>query len=265
MLNNSFELESQYSAFPFNDDSIIEDNSFESQSKEISLDKMLDIFKDKSENIEEPKRKTNLFITSECTNDTSLKNKKRGRPTDSEKENKKIHDKFSSDNIKRKIQVHYLTFIIYFINDILKSSGIKDEFKKLSYDFKKVVSQQKFNLLKSSTIGEIVSNKISTKYKKNEENHNSKLYDIFKTNEVLEKIFDMNYLDFFKMYYMKNKTSLDLKIFGIEKEITLSKKTETYYDLLEKLKKEEDEGYIKLINDCINKHYRKEKKFVLCC
>ena len=65
----------------------------------------------------------------------------------------------------------------------------------------------------------------------------------------------MNYLDFFRNFYMKKEKIVDLKIFGIDKIITLSEKTETYYDLLEKLKKEEDKKYIKLIDECIKDNY----------
>lgn len=252
-MNDNFELDSQNSLFLFNDDSETENDSPESQINKISLQDMLKIFEDNTyEETQVHKKTSNLFKTSISTNDTSLIKKKRGRLVDSENKNIKKHDKFSPDNIQRKIQVHYLNFIICFINDILEYLGIREKFLNISYEFKKVVNKQQFNILKSSTIGKIFSYEISTKYKK-EENFNSNLYEIFEKNKVLPKLFDMNYLTFFQLYYMKKEKSLDLKIFGIDKEITLSKKTKTYYDLIEKFKK--DENYINHINDCINKNY----------
>ena len=126
------------------------------------------------------------------------------------------------------------------------------------------MKQKKFAELKSKNIGEIVSSRISIKYKK-EHSTNKNLYDHLKANEVLGKIFDMNYMTFFRMYYMKNEKSINIKIFGIEKEIPLNQKTETFYEFLEKEKsKEKNEKYINQIKECLNKKFLKEKMFVLC-
>jgi hypothetical protein len=207
--------------------------------------------------------RSNLFIVRDATNDTTLsKNKKRGRQTHLKKE-RKTHDKFSADNILRKIQVHFISFIVLFLNDILRSFGIREKFLKLDYEFKKDVNKQNFAELKNKNIGEIISSKISTKYKK-DENTNSNLYELLKTNKVLGKIFDIKYFTFFKKYYMKNEKTVDLTIFGIEKKITLSKKIKTYYEFLENEKsKAKDEKYINQIKECLNKYYLKEKKFKL--
>lgn len=208
-----------------------------------------------------------FIIERDATNDTNfLKSKKRGRHTKL-REKKKNHDKFSFDNIQRKIQVHFISYIIFFLNDILKSFGIKEKFLKLDYQFKKDINKQKFNEFKSKNIGEIVSNNISTKYKK-KENNNSDLYKNLKTNKELGDlgtIFKMNYMTFFKMYYMKNEKTIEIKMFGIQKKITLSKKSETYHEFIEKEKlKENNENYINKINECLNKRFLKSKKFVLC-
>ena len=244
------------------------ESNFDDQEN-ISINDMLKIFlssgDEKKEIIQPPiPISSNLFIVRDATSDTILlKNKKRGRHTNL-KEKKKEHDKFSADNVQRKIQVHFISFIINFLNDILKSVGIREKFLKLNYEFKKDVNKQKFAELKSKNVGEIVSSKISIKYKK-EENVNKNLYEHLKKYEALGKIFDLNYMTFFRMYYMKNEKTLDLKLFGIEKEVALSKKTETYYDFIEKLKtKEKNEKYINQINQCLDKKFLNEKKFVLC-
>ena len=200
-----------------------------------------------------------LFIVRDTTRDTTvLKNKKRGRQTNL-KEGNKNHDKFTPDNIIRKIQVHFITFIVFFLNDILSSFGITEKFCKLDYEFIKDTNKQKLAELKNKNIGEIISNKISTRYKK-DENTNINLYENLKSNETFGKIFSMNYMIFFKMFYMKNEKTVDLRILGIEKEIALSKETKTYYEFLAKQK---DEKYIKKIKEILNKNYLKKKKFVL--
>ena len=242
---------------------------YDQDQDSISINDMLKIFLppgDETDEIIPPSIpiRSNLFIVRDTTNDTTLsKTKKRGRQTNL-KEEKKTHDKFSDDNILRKIQVHFISFIILFLNDILRSFGIREKFLKLDYKFKKDVNKKKVAELKKKNIGEIVSNKISTKYKM-DENTNSNLYEYLKINEVLAKIFDINYMTLFKMYYMKKEKTADLRIFGIEKEISLSKKTETFHEFLEEEKsKSKDEEYIRKIMKSLNKNYLKEKKFVLC-
>ena len=276
MSDDFFESESEYSAYSF------ENDSFKNQIKNISVEEMATIFKDNKNGEEEDEipfrsnesenneiitnstpaeRKTNLFKTSisDRTNDTTLLKNKRGRKSNSEEEKEKNHDKYSPDNIKRKVQVHYLSFIPSSINDILESCGMKEKFYKLDYEFKKIVNKKHFNYLISSNIGDIISKEISKKYKKKRKDNNSSVHNNFITNKVLEGIFEMKYLDFFRMFYMKKEKIVDLKIFGIDKIFTLSKQTETYYDLLEKLKKEEDEKYIKLIDECIKNNYLSER------
>ena len=50
--------------------------------------------------------------------------KKRGRHTEQENNNKKLHDKFKTDNQIRTIQVHYFNFIIKFLNTILNELNL---------------------------------------------------------------------------------------------------------------------------------------------
>ena len=273
MSDNYFELESEYSTYSFNS-SKTENDSFNYQIENAPVEEMIKIFKDNkneedkddlSQNEVESNKnitnstpaehKTDKFRTSR-TNDTTLpKNKKRGRKSNSEEEKEKNHDKYSPDNVKRKIQVHYLSFITLIINVILDSCGIREKFYKLEYEFKRIVNKKHFNYLINSKIGDIISKEISNKYKKKRKDNNSNVYNYFIANKVLEGIFEMKYLDFFRMFYMKKDKIVDLKIIGIDKIITLSEKTETYYDLLEKLKKENDEKYIKLIDECIKNYY----------
>ena len=69
------------------------------------------------------------------------RNKKRGRKP--QKESKRQHNALDQDNIIRKIQVHFLTYIICFINDLVQAviPNNKDLcFKNINYEFKKTVN-----------------------------------------------------------------------------------------------------------------------------
>ena len=165
------------------EDSIESFSSLESHNDDqenISVNGMLRIFNptesETNETIPSPiPIRSNLF--------TVRKYKKRGRQTNLNEGNKN-HDRFTSDNILRKIQVHYITFIIFFLNDILSSFGITEKILKLDYKIIKDVKKQKLTELKNKNIGEIISNKISSKYKKRDENTNINLYEYLKSNET---------------------------------------------------------------------------------
>ena len=61
---------------------------------------------------------------------------------------------------------------------------------------------------------------------------------------------------FFKRYYMESKKCINLKDYGLEKEVILSEKCKMYNDLIKKNSNNEDnENYIKSIKNCIKKNY----------
>jgi len=85
---------------------------------------------------------------------------KRGRKKDSAIGNKRpAHGKLARDNIKRKIQVHYLNFLRNFVNQILYD--ILDQYKDMKYNqfyplnhsFTKDITKKSFDKLKKTTIG----------------------------------------------------------------------------------------------------------------
>ena len=185
-------------------------------------------------------------------NSTEYTRKKRGRKK--ERENKsQTHDKYWMDNILRKIQNHFLSFIIFFINDILKALNYKQRFLKLDQTFKINIKKDFVESLKKKTIAEIIDNKISTKYKKKIDN--KKIYEELKDKEDLKVLFKENYLVLFKNIYYENKKIINLKKYGIEKEIKLSKEVKFYEDLLKKEAFNEDNEYIRNINECINLNF----------
>ena len=195
------------------------------------------------------------FVNDSIEIEISLK-KKRGRKinNDSNQKNSKIHDKFSSDNLLRKIQVHYLSFIRNFLNDILKYLNYKERFFKLDYKFTKKVNKKFVKELKSKTIGEIIRNIISDKYTKYESNKNKEIYEIVKKNEVLNNILSENYLKLFKKVYFKSKRKINLKEYGLDKDIFLSKDVKMYEDLLKK-DKDGNKEYEKELNKCAIRNF----------
>jgi hypothetical protein len=218
-------------------------------------DKDLYLITDKKDTKCSERQRTNLFIT-------QLMNKKRGKP--SILNMNKVHDKFSFDNELRKVNNHSLSCIVPFLNVILIVLDINEEFYQLSYEFKKEIKNSYFCELKKKTLGEIICNKISSKYIKHDENKNINLYKKLENHEILKKIFKMDYITFFKRYYMESKKCINLKDFGLEKEIILSEKCKMYNDLIESIKKssnKDNEKYIKSIQKCIDQNYISKKLF----
>ena len=184
--------------------------------------------------------------------------KKRGREIKGNKNKLKCHDKNSSDNLLRKIQVHYISFIISFINEILENLGCNQKFFKLDYKFKFNIKKEFVESLKTKNIGEIICNEISSKYKE-DSNYNKKIYEQIKENEVLKKIFSENYLVIFRKFYYQNKDKINLSEYGLDKKIKLSKKVEMFNDLYNKINSKNQ--YTKNIKDFVLQKYFSPPKF----
>lgn len=159
-------------------------------------------------------------------------NKKRGRKAS--KIGKRQHSALDQDNIIRKIQVHYITFIISFINDVIQTvfnnNNKNTFFKSIKYECKKTVNHSYIQELFSKNIGEIVQLGASPKNKKFDENINRIIYDKLCNIELFKKLFDISYLDMFNKYYYQDKREFD--VFGYK--VNLSSKTKLFFDLLQK-------------------------------
>ena len=207
------------------------------------------------------KKKSDLFIVTEST--TQLTKKKRGKHSNLNKYNTRTHDRFSIDNLLIKIKNHSLSLVAPFLNDILKKLSIKEEFYQLSHKFKKNIKNNYFSEEKKKTLGEIICNKISPKYK-HDENENQRIFGKVKNHEIFKKILNMDYITFFRRYYMESKKCINLKDYGLENEVNLSEKCKMFNDLIKKIKNsnnEDNENYIKSIKKCINKNYKAKKLF----
>ena len=153
------------------------------------------------------------------------------------KKNREKHDKYEVGNVLTKIQVHCFKFLINFINDLIKQAFQKKnhnikKFKQISYAIKKNINRENIKELKATQIKVILQKEISLKSQK-DKNYNKNNYD--KINKLIENdstlnwindIFEMNYLEFLKKFYIDNN----------EKDITISKETKSFNDLLEKNK-----------------------------
>ena len=190
------------------------------------------------------------------------KHKKRGRKKSQNifgnfiQTKRKIHCKTDDDNVRIKIQVHFLTFLINITNDVIdsyfqaKKSGIY--FRQINYFDKKNITLSHISRLKDCSIKDILQKiKITPKCRKQGEDYNKDICDkylkLIEGDESLNWIndfFNMNYLDLFGYYYTYEKKS-DFVIRG--RKINYSTKTKPFYDLLEKNRNDE------IIQECFKK------------
>lgn len=162
--------------------------------------------------------------------------KKRGREKTTKIERNE-HDSNSYDNIISKIQVHFLNFLISFLNDAIDSIFEKNKnihFVKFNYAEKSNRKNEYLAKMKSSTIKDLLLNiDISRKYKKFEKNINKKLVEKLDQFPFFQQVFKMNFLKLF-YYYYNNKQPFDQKLLIFDQEIILSGKTKSFYNLLDK-------------------------------
>ena len=158
---------------------------------------------------------------------------KRGRLTN---KRKKEHSSSDMDNIIRKIQIHFLTFIISFLNDSVKEYYKEQEitFLNFSHKEKSKVTFDYLNEMKNLTIGDLlIKMHISPKYKRCKEiNINQNNLKQLEQNSFFENLFKIKYLDLFSVYYNNQQPLKELKINEIK--IKLSPKTMSFSALLQK-------------------------------
>ena len=195
--------------------------------KEINEDKLTDKKRRKS-----PIKNKKKFNTK--TNHTP------GRKTKSNKKEgeyiKKPHDKKSFDNIITKVQVHFITFLINFSNDVIKEESGKDIdllFKDIDYKTKRNVKSENLESFKRSKVEDILKNPVSKKFRSINENHNKEIYQqVVNISEIIKDYFNMNFVEIFEKYF--NNCNLVSKITISGKDINLSKATKCFYDLINK-------------------------------
>jgi hypothetical protein len=222
------------------------------------------------------------LILSFPENETEKATKETNKENDSllsKKRKRKIHDKFDKDNIKRKVQVNYLKFLVEFVNKIIlkifdkfNKNNILDikskkkienyQFKSLNYDFSKKIDSFSFNKYKSKKISEILKENTSPKYKKY---NNVDVYDnIIHINKKLNNILNKPYLEFFEAFYQK-QNFFNLKKYGFDLDIYLDdiKRFQEFTEEQKEKTNENFELYLKRIEECINSDFISNKFFFL--
>ena len=200
-------------------------------------------------------------------NKSEKTNKHLGRKSKREAElqnEKPSHGKDSEDNILVKIQTHYLNFIISFLNSIFPLFNYHKELKNLDQSFKINIKKSFVNeYLNKNTIGEIISNKIGEKYKSIDDkiNENKNIYEEIKHIPILKEILSHNYLTFFKKFYYFSDSNINLKDFGLNKTIILSKKVKNFNHLLINNKKRGSE-YTMLLKEYACRNYMPGLMFI---
>lgn len=243
--------------FPNNNENPLFDKEKEESTFSKEFEKNL-YFKTKKEAIPKFKIKKKGKSTQLITN-----KRKRGKTKKSN--NNKTHYPDAPDNLLRKINVHYLNFLVSFINEVLHAYNYKYKFLKLNYNFKKNVNKNIVEKMKKETIGDIIRQKISSRYKKHFDlNYNENILKEIKKKEELNKIFSDNYLNIFTKIYLKSNKIINLKEYGIDKVISLPDKVKMYKDLLLKTgEKELKKRYIKNINQCIKQNFAQNIIFLM--
>lgn len=278
-------------------ETFINDFEFNSQtSLEISFETFSKIFpksnnqiledEDKEERLQEENQKIYFISTSKETENSSLNQvsqtsqanqikqvifkttkenhankkltgKKRGRNPKIQKTKVK-NRKYDQDDILTKIQVHYISYIINFLNKVSSALGIKEEFKEIKYSLKKNVSYEYFTQLQGKTLKDIVSMETSNKYSKFGKEHNKDLCESI-DNKVVQNILSKKYLEFFQNYYYKDVKEINLKEFGFggDEKVILSHKGKekalTYQDKIDCFKN--DKLYVELCNKFVMENY----------
>lgn len=194
----------------------------------------------------------------------NMNGKKRGRGHENDLI-EKHHDRFSDDYLAIKIQIKFFTYIIDFFNDILKNLNYKERFLQLSSKIKKNITKNFTKSLKIKTIGEIISNDINGKYRKYDKDINIKICEKLKKIEIFRKLLSLNYLQFFKKFYFRSQKVINLKEYGLDKNIILSQKTKPFQDLLNSFEGSvENRKYQRTLNEFAIKKYMIHPFHIFC-
>ena len=183
--------------------------------------------------------------------------KKRGKKSGKENDaNYRPHSKYKQDNLKRTIQVHFLTFLIKFLNAIMDNLHLNYSFKDLDYKYKINIKNKNIDKLKTKSIKDILLEApISPKNKIVDKNHNIKVVEKIEKNcQYLLNILELKYSYILKSIYFKDIETINLNEFNIfYKEINLHKKVNTFKDIIKS--KDENLSYKIELEKTVEKYF----------
>jgi hypothetical protein len=172
------------------------------------------------------------------------------------KDGEKIHDKFAADNILRKIHVHFMSFILSVVNELL--NHLEDcpfKFIDIDYKNKKALNKKKFPSLKTQSIGKILCQEVSSKFRKQIKQNlfkNNIIFNQVSKNKIVNDFLSQKYIELFKDYYFSNKRNFNEN--GVN--FQFSEKVKTFENLLSKIEKYDDKDeYKQKIYEVIKKYY----------
>jgi hypothetical protein len=173
------------------------------QSSEIAYEELYLIKKEQAID----KKNENTFPTSEDKIESNEINylSKKSKMCNRKSKRKKEHSKFEKDNIMRKLNIHFISFMVKYVNFNIQKLISKNHplFINLSYEFKKKLNNSTFAELKNMNLGEILRNEGSWKNKRNliyESDYNERIFkSVYKTS--LKDLLDTNYIKFYREVY----------------------------------------------------------------
>ena len=169
---------------------------------------------------------------------------------------KNPHNRFSADNIFIKVKAHFQKFIADFFNIIIEAFEFNEKFIKIKYECIKNLKKTNFNSFKNLSIAKILEQDISPKYSTKNIKNNINIVNIIKTNPIVNKLLLESYINIFKNVYYKSQRNINLKKYGLDKNIILPKdKVQMYSDLIEKFNTPEDYEYKERLNDYVKKNF----------
>ena len=171
---------------------------------------------------------------------------RKGEPT------QRKHNKFSEDNIIKKIKSKLIKYLIKFANNILKSNlGQKggEILKMIDYktNLKKITKAEEINIL-NMDIKDLLSKDISSKFNKFKPNQNKEVIEYIldkkEDDQQLAFVFEMKFREWINFFLLKEKVE-NYRPTEYKEEFKLEENMPKITDLLEEIhKKNKDKKYL---------------------
>jgi len=195
------------------------------------------------------------FLTNKRGRRRKNKIKKNENDLDKNLETEKVHDKYSNDNIKRRIKAFFHKYIISLLNNLIKENLKQNKFKfvKMNSKITKNIAIEYNRGLLNTKLKDIIID-ISNKYPILDNNKNCiKFIESQPNNEKLIQILNMTYNELYNNYLNSNKINTVENSYEAHKEFLMKEYGKKY------LKKFEENAET-LVNFFINGKNRKSKK-----
>ena len=195
------------------------------------------------------------FLTNKRGRRRKTKIKKNENDLDKNLETEKVHDKYSNDNIKRRIKAFFHKYIISLLNNLIKENlkQYKFKFVKMNSKITKNIAIEYNRGLLNTKLKDIIVD-ISNKYPILDNNKNCiKFIESQPNNEKLIQILNMTYNELYNNYLNSNKINTVENSYEAHKEFLMKEYGKKY------LKKFEENAET-LVNFFINGKNRKSKK-----